>query len=419
VLQWRMPERQAQDTGAGAASGDEGRFPDGFLWGAATAAHQIEGGNVNNDWWAWEHLPGSGCAASSGDACDSWHRWPEDLDLVAGTGLGAYRFSLEWSRIEPAEGEFSLAALEHYRRICAGCHERGLVPVVTFHHFTTPTWLTARGGWESSDAADAFARFVNRAGAHLGDLIGWACTINEPNVIGVMGYTIGTFPPGVKDDLVRHVAVNDNVVKAHRAAVDALRSGPGSFPVGMTLSMAELVAEPGGETVRDAAEEILENTFLRATGGDDFIGVQGYSRTHFDANGKAPDDPSLPSTQMGYEFWPQVVEYCSRRAAAVTGIPVLVTESGIGTEDDEERIRYMTEAIAGVRRCLDDGVDVRGYFAWTLLDNFEWDDGYRPKFGLHAVDPATFERIPKPSAAWFGSVARANALPSVIGGPPP
>ena len=124
-------------------------FPDGFIWGAAGAAHQIEGGNTNNDWWDFEHAPDSRCAESSGDACDSYHRWHEDLALVEDMGLGAYRFSLEWSRIEPAEGEYSMAALDHYRRICAGCHERGIVPVVTFHHFTTPSWFAARGGFEA------------------------------------------------------------------------------------------------------------------------------------------------------------------------------------------------------------------------------------------------------------------------------
>src|SRR5579862_6898652 len=173
-------------------------FPHGFLWGTATAAHQIEGGNVNNDWWAWEHNPASGCAASSSDACDSWHRWREDVDLVADLGLNAYRFSLEWSRIEPAEGEWSGVALDHYRRVCAACLERGIAPVVTFHHFTTPLWLAGRGGWESPDAPDRFGRFVSRAVAHLGDVIGRACTINELNVVGVMGYMVGDFPPGVK-----------------------------------------------------------------------------------------------------------------------------------------------------------------------------------------------------------------------------
>ena len=249
-----------------------------------------------------------------------------------------------------------------------------------------------------------------RATAHLGDQIGWACTINEPNVIGVMGYTMGEFPPGVKDDFGRHLAVNENMVRAHRLAVEALRSGPGAFPVGLTLSMAELKAEEGGEAVRDVAEDVLENTFLRGTEGDDFVGVQCYTRMHFDAQGQAPDDPEIPQTQMGYENWPQVVEYTVRRTAAFTGLPVVVTENGIGTDDDAERIVYVSEALRGVRRCLDDGVDVRGYFVWSLLDNFEWAHGYGPKFGLFTVDRTTFERRPKPSALWFGDVAKANAL---------
>jgi beta-glucosidase len=386
-------------------------FPEGFLWGTATAAHQIEGGNTNNDWWAWEHNPDSGCAESSGDACDSFHRWREDVDLVANLGLGAYRFSLEWSRIEPAEGEWSIAALDHYRRICAACFGRGIQPVVTFHHFTTPLWLAARGGWEAPDAPERFARFVEHAVAHLGDLIGWACTINEPNVIGVMGYTVGGFPPGVTRALGRHVAVNEALVRAHRLAVEALRAGPGNFPVGLTLSMTELVAAEGGEEGKERAQELLEDTFLRATGGDDFIGVQCYTRMRFGPKGRllGPEE-GVPVTQMGYEYWPQALEHTVRRAAEVTGVPVLVTENGIGTEDDAQRIRFIAEALEGVRRCLDDGVDVRGYCAWSLLDNFEWAFGYGPKFGLVAVDRATFERRPKPSALWFSNLAKTNVL---------
>ena len=387
-------------------------FPEGFCWGTATSAHQIEGGNVNNDWWEWEHDPASGCAESSGDACDSFHRWEEDLDLVASTGLGAYRFSLEWSRIEPADGEFSLSALDHYRRMCAGCHERGIEAVVTFHHFTNPTWLARRGGWEAPDAPERFARFVARAGAHLGDQIDRACTLNEPNVVGVMGYTVGQFPPGVKDDLQRHLAVNEALARAHRLAAEALRSGPGRFPVGLTLSMAELVADEGGEQVRQAAEEILENFFLRAAEGDDYVGVQCYTRIHFGPEGQSADDPAVKKTAMGYEFWPQALEYTVRRTAAYTGLPVVVTENGVATEDDAERVEYMAGALAGALRCLADGVDLRGYFVWSLLDNFEWAHGFRPKLGLYAVDRRSFERRAKPSARWIGEVARRNALPS-------
>jgi beta-glucosidase len=387
-------------------------FPDGFLWGTSTAAHQIEGGNVNNDWWAWEHTPGSGCAESSGDACDSLHRWPEDVELVASMGLGAYRFSLEWSRIEPAEGEFSLAALDYYRRICVACRERGISPVVTFHHFTTPKWLADRGGWEAPDVHEAFARFVTRATAHIGDVIGWACTLNELNLFGVGGYIKGSGPPGVKDDYARFLAVNEKTVRSHRAAVEAMRSGPGDFPIGLTLSMDEMVADPGGEAVLEAAREILEDMFMRGTTGDDFIGVQCYSRIHFGPDGEAPNDPEVPTTQMGYEYWPQGVEHCVRRAAGMTGLPVLITESGIATNHDSERIAYLTEVLHGVKRALDDGVDIRGYFVWSLLDNFEWSLGFTPKFGLHSVDPVTFARSAKPSAAWYGAVARANGLPS-------
>ncbi|MHB1582999.1 MAG: glycoside hydrolase family 1 protein [Acidimicrobiales bacterium] len=385
-------------------------FPEGFLWGTATAAHQIEGGNVNNDWWDFEHDPASGCAESSGDACDSFHRWREDVDLVAELGLGAYRFSLEWSRIEPAEGEFSLAALDHYRRVCAACQGLGVQPVVTFHHFTTPRWLAARGGWESPEAPDRFARFVTRATAHLGDLVGWACTINEPNAVAVMGYTLGAFPPGVKDALDRHQAVNASFVRAHRLAVEALRSGPGTFPVGLTLSMAEMTAVEGGEQFRHGAEQMLEDQFLEATGGDDFVGVQAYTRLRFGPGGLVGGEDGVPLTQMGYEYWPQAVAHCVRRAAAATGLPVVVTESGIGTDDDRQRIAYLGEVLRGVRGCLDDGVDVRGYFVWSLLDNFEWNSGYGPTFGIVGVDRTTFERRPKPSAHWLGEVARSNRL---------
>ena len=385
-------------------------FPSGFTWGVATAAHQIEGGNVNNDWWAWEHDPASGTLEPSGDACDSFHRWREDIGLVADMGLGAYRFSLEWSRIEPAEGEFSTAALEHYRRMCAACHGHGITPVVTFHHFTTPLWLTRRGGWEAPDAPDCFARFVSRATAYLGDLVGWACTINEPNVVAVMGYFQGQYPPGVKEDFLRYSAVNETMIRAHRLAVEALRAGPGDFPVGLSLSMAEITADEGGEALRDGAEEMLENVFLRATEADDYVGVQCYTRMHFGPDGLAPNDPAVPVTQMGDEYWPQAVEHTVRRAASVSGRPVVVTENGIATADDTERIAFLTEALRSAHRCLDEGIDLRGYFVWSLLDNFEWHLGYGPKFGLVAVAPGTFERRPKPSAHWFGEVARSGRL---------
>jgi len=386
-------------------------FPDGFVWGTATAAHQIEGGNVGNDWWAFEHAPATPCIESSGDACDSWHRWPEDLALVRELGLGAYRFSLEWSRIEPADGEWSAAALDHYRRHCERCLELGLAPVVTFNHFTIPRWLAERGGWEWDEAPGRFARFCARAAEHLGDVVGWACTLNEPNVVAMMGYLWGVFPPAVTD-AGRRLAVNEALCRAHRLAVDALRAGPGDFPVGLTLSMTDYQAVPGGEAELEALRGPNEDVFLAATGGDDFVGVQCYSRLRVGPEGMLGPEEGVAVTQMGYEYWPQAVEATVRRTWEFTGgTPVMVTENGISTDTDEQRIAFVTEALQGVRRCLDDGIDVRGYFYWSLLDNFEWVLGYRPRFGLVGVDRATFERLPKPSARWLGTVAAANALP--------
>lgn len=380
------------------------------MWGTATAAHQIEGGNVNNDWWVFEHTPGSGCVESSGDACDSWNRFEQDLDMVARLGLGSYRFSVEWSRIEPEEGEWSTASLDHYTRIIAGCHERNIEPVVTFHHFTTPRWLSAKGGWESDQVPDLFARYCKRTASAIGDGIGRACTINEPNIVSLMGYLVGVFPPGVHD-VGRRRTVTANLCKSHRLAVEALRSGPGDYPVGMTLSMTEYQATEGGEAKRDQIRRSMEDVFLEATGGDDFIGVQTYSRMRVGPDGALDNEPGVPVTTMGYERWPQALEATIRRAWEVTkGIPVLVTENGTSTEVDAERISFVTEALQGVLRSIRDGVEVLGYTYWSLLDNFEWALGYGPKFGLIAVDRQTFERSPKPSAEWFGRVARANAL---------
>ena len=176
------------------------RFPEKFLWGTATAAHQVEGGNTNNDWWEWEHAANTACVEVSGDACDHYWRYPQDLDILSELGFGAYRFSLEWSRIEPEEGEFSASQLDHYARVLDACHERNLLPVLTYHHFTTPLWATADGGWANPAIVDRFTRFCEHATERLGSRIGMACTINEPNVVTTIGYLMGAFPPGNTGD---------------------------------------------------------------------------------------------------------------------------------------------------------------------------------------------------------------------------
>ena len=390
-------------------------FPQGFRWGTATAAHQVEGGNWNNDWWAWEHAPNTPCEEPSGDAIDQLHLYDSDIALCAALGFDNYRFSIEWSRIEPEPGEFSLAALDHYRRLLASCHAHGIEPVVTFHHFTTPRWVAAQGGWHTASTVDLFLRFAERAVAHLGDLIGTACTINEPNIVSFIGYQMALFPPGVTDD-AQFEAANANFIEAHRRVVPILKAGPGDFPVGLTLSMADYQAVPADNADaiarRDRIRAISEDQFLDIVGNDDFLGVQVYSRTRVGAKSVLGPEEGVRTLPMGYEFWPDSLAACLRRAWDYTGgsVPLLITENGIGTNDDPQRIEYVHQALEGVLGCIAEGIDVRGYTYWSLMDNFEWAFGYRPRFGIIEVDRPTQRRIVKPSGEWLSGVVRANAL---------
>jgi beta-glucosidase len=386
-------------------------FPSAFEWGTATAAHQIEGNNWNNDWWEWEHRPGSGVAEPSGDACDSWDRWSEDVAIVRELGLGSYRFSIEWSRIEPEEGEWSHAAIDHYRRIGEALREHGIQPVVTFHHFSSPRWFAARGGWTAPDAPGVFARFCERAARELAPVLGRVCTINEPGVVAIMGYLMGMFPPGVSDEDA-HKRATTALCAAHRSAVDAVRAGAPGVPVGLTVAMSDYQPIAGGEAKLDEIRALLEDVFLDATGGDDFVGVQTYSRARIGPDGWVGPEPGVPVLPLGYEYYPQALAATIRRAWQYTGgsVPILVTENGIGTDDDAQRIDYVEVALGGVADCLDEGIDVRGYTYWSLLDNFEWTFGYGPKFGLVEVDRTTFARHLKPSAQFFADVVARNAL---------
>ena len=264
-------------------------FPPGFRWGTATAAHQVEGGNVNNDWWAWEQTPGSGCVEPSGDTCDQYHRYPSDLALLAALGFDSYRFSIEWSRIEPEEGQFSTAALDHYRRVCAACLEHGLEPTVTFHHFTTPRWATVDGGWSDPAIVDRFGRFCEKATGHLGDLIARACTINEPNIVSFMGYMGGVFPPGCRDR-ERWLARQRPLRRRPPAGRRGARRRPGRLP-GRPDRLDERLPGRRRPTIRrpsrasSAYGATPRTCSSQACRGDDFVGVQSYSRTRVGPDG--------------------------------------------------------------------------------------------------------------------------------------
>jgi len=405
-------------------------FPQKFLWGAATAAHQVEGNNLNSESWVLEHLPGTIYAEPSGDACDHYHRYPQDIALLADLGFNAYRFSIEWARIEPEEGEFSYAELEHYRRMLAACHEHGIQPVVTYHHFTSPRWLMSAGGWQDEKTPERFARYCERVTRHLGDLIGAACTLNEPNLpmllskmlpfriedtpfwanaaqaFGVTPDRLGLFQFGTRPEM------RETILAAHRRAVEAIKAGPGNFPVGLTLALLDIQAGEGGESKAAEFRHDLNDVYLERLAGDDFVGVQTYSRMLVGPQGVIPPAEGVEKNQMGEEYYPEALGGTIRYAARVSGLPVLVTENGLSGADDTRRLEYFQRALRCVAECLQEGIDVGGYFAWSAMDNFEWVSGYGPKFGIIAVDRQTQQRTVKPSGQWLGSVARANRLPN-------
>lgn len=426
------------------------RFAQDFLLGAATAAHQVEGNNRFSDCWAQEQMQHTSYAEPSLDAVDHYHRYEEDIRLMAQAGLNAYRFSIEWARIEPEEGRFEEKEVEHYRQVIACCRANGLEPVVTLHHFSSPAWLISKGGWEAETTPADFARYVRYVMERLGGDLRWVCTINEANM-GVQVAAIakrymqqmmaqaakaGNADGGVQMgmDLEKMMAAqkeaaaenkqvfgvenpqcftsprtprgDELVMEAHKAARAVIRELCPHCKVGLTLSLHDIQPQPGGEepAQKDWDDEFTH--YLPVIAGDDFLGVQNYTRSRYDASGSLPAPEGAELTQMNYEFYPEALEHVLRRVAGEFHGDLVVTENGIATADDTRRVAFLEEATAGVRRCLDDGLPVKGYFCWSLLDNFEWQKGYSMQFGLVAVDRTTQTRTSKPSLKFLGGLRK-------------
>ena len=413
----------------GAKAGVGPAFPKGFLWGAATAGHQVEGNNVNSDVWLLENVKPTAFAEPSRDANNSFELWPADLDLVKGMGLNTYRFSLEWPRIEPEEGLFSIAMLDHYKAMIAGCRARGLTPMVTFNHYTAPRWFAARGGWTNPQAAGLFARFCERAARHLAADIGYATTLNEPNIMNILRVVLPSQVMAAQHEMLQAAArasgsakfatgnaidIDDidtattNLIAGHKSARDAIKGVRPDLPVGVSLSMFDDQAA-GKNSIRDHMRETLYGRWLEAVKRDDFLGVQNYERQVWGATGKLPTPAGVPVNYMGSEVYAPSLANSVRYAHAATGVPIIVTEHGVGTDDDTIRAALIPAALAELKRTMDDGVPVLGYVHWSLVDNFEWIFGYKVHFGLHSIDRINFARKAKPSAAVLGAIARANA----------
>jgi len=383
-------------------------FPQNFLWGASTAAHQVEGNNTNSDWWAREHgnLEGAPPVEQpSGDAADSFTRYPEDMRLLRDAGLDTYRFSIEWARIEPEPKFFSLAMIDHYRRMIDTARDLGLTPMVTLHHFTNPIWFARDVTWNDPRAVDHFARYVQRVLPLLED-VELVCTINEPNMLATImapaneGWSGIGIPPG-------DAQITEHLISAHQFATALVRSV--GKKAGWSIATQAYIPEPGFEAEADAHASSREDVFLDASRGDDWVGIQAYTRTRIGADGPMPIPDGAETTLTGWEFYPGALEYGIRRSWERNGVPIYVTENGVATADDSRRIAYTQGALEGVSAALSDGIDVRGYLHWSALDNYEW-GSYTPTFGLIGWDRTTFARYPKPSLAWLGQVARRNGL---------
>lgn len=430
-----------------------GKFPQGFMVGASTAAHQVEGNNVHSDYWLQENVEHSQFVEPSGEAVDHYHRYEEDIRLMAEAGLNAYRFSVEWARIEPKQGEFDENEIEHYRKVIACCKENGVEPVVTLHHFTSPAWVISRGGWENEEVVDWFANYVQYVVKHLGSELRYICTINEANMrlqlAAIMKKYMGQMAGGQQEaknapkegdvqvglnldqgmntmmlgmmECAKAFGLQDPrgihtfvsmctpegdilVMKAHQAAKKVIKELYPDIKVGLTLSLHDMQPATGGE---DAAHKEWKEEFshyLPYIAEDDFLGVQSYTRQCFDEKGNKYTPEGVELTQMGYEFYPQAIANVVRAAAKEFKGDLIVTENGIATADDSRRQEYIKEATAGLQACIADGIPLKGYLHWSLMDNFEWQKGFSMQFGLIAVDRSNMKRTPKESLSLLGSM---------------
>ena len=423
------------------------KFSPDFLLGAATAAHQVEGNNDNSDCWAMEQMEHTSFIEPSLDAVDHYHRYQEDIRLMADAGLNAYRFSVEWARIEPEEGHFDDAQAKHYLDVIHCCREHGLEPIVTLHHFSSPKWLIGKGGWEAESTVDDFARYVRYIIGKLGTELHYVCTINEANMgIQVAAiakrYTLqmqaqaakaqsadGTVQVGINlekmmadqkataEENIKVFGVEkvenftsmrtpegDKIVcRAHEAARAVIKELYPEIKVGLTLSLHDIQSTAGGEehAKKEWDDEFIH--YLPYIQNDDFLGVQNYTRSLMGPEGTLPTPDGAELTQMNYEFYPEALEHVIRKVAKDFKGDLIVTENGIATDDDKRRIAFIETALTGVQNCLRDNLPVRGYFHWSLMDNFEWQKGYSMTFGLIAVDRTTQTRHPKESLSYLGS----------------
>ncbi len=425
-----------------------GKFPAGFLWGTATAAHQVEGDNRANDWWQWEQVQGHiRNGDRSGAACDHYRRFSTDFLTLKSLHQNAHRFSVEWSRIEPAPGQFSRDALDHYREVVQTLRALGMEPIVTLHHFTNPLWLVAGGGWTAPMAAERFAGYADRVVAELGDLVRFWITINEPTVLAYQGYIRGDWPPGQRH-LGAAARALANLLSAHWLAFERIKQRSPASQVGLAHHLRVFdparALSPLDRAVAWGYRRLFDQTVRRSLQAghvvfpldrvstahgprpsQDFIGLNYYTRDLVRFNrhrraelfGERVVAPGSVRSSLGWEVYPQGL-YRTLRELAREHLPIYITENGIADSEDRLRPTYLVEHLRAALQAIEDGVPLRGYLHWTSFDNFEWAEGYSAKFGLIACDRQTQERTLKESARFYAEICRTGVLPPVIASAP-
>ncbi len=393
-------------------------FPKGFLLGAASAAHQVEGDNLNSDWWYWEQ---QGRLPKSGQACDHYHRYQEDFGLAKQIGLNAMRISIEWARIEPEEGRWNAQAIEHYKKVLQSMKAQGLTRMVTLWHFTLPKWLADKGGFETKEGIEAFGRFAWFVAQNLGKEIDLWVTINEAEVYTGGSYKMGKWPP-FKKNLYLTWRVLDNLILAHKAAYKAIKEALGDVPIGIAKNNSYL--EPyrknnlADRLIVFVADKIYNHYFLEKIENQlDFIGLNYYffNRHKFSWRhgmeemnrnftfGQISIDDQLNRSDMGWFLYPAGIYHLLLDLKRYNK-PIYITENGLADAADTRRPKFLCETLGWVSKAVDQGIDVRGYFHWTLTDNYEWDHGFGPRFGLIEMNYATQGRKIRPSAQIFKEI---------------
>ncbi|MBI2985073.1 MAG: glycoside hydrolase family 1 protein [Candidatus Kerfeldbacteria bacterium] len=383
------------------------RFPTNFLWGAATSAHQVEGNN-HNDWTEWEKLGLVKSREQSGRACGHYERFREDFALAKELGHNAHRFSIEWSRIEPRPGRFDLAAIDHYRQVLVELHRLGLEPLVTLWHFTNPIWIRNQGGWTNRRTIDDFGRYVQAIVDQLGHLITHWVTLNEPTVYTSHGYISAYWPPQKKNYLSAWQAIR-NLVTAHRLAYQIIHRRWPAAKVGVANNLNDFAAARPGhlldQGLRAWADFWHNRWWLNQTyDTQDFLGINYYFHHPLRWRWVGPTKlfapqtpPAAPQSDLGWEIYPTGLGLVLESVRPYQ-LPIIISENGVADADDHLRAAFIRDHVAQVDHAIRHGLDVRGYCYWSLLDNFEWREGFTPRFGLVEVDYHTLKRTIRPSA---------------------